>query len=194
MPHSLIPERTAASHLPPLSQKCCGPDLLDTAKCLRLFLLFTHGLEIRELLKAEYQYIVASERYVHVQLLDQSARYHETDTMAECIVLAMGLVRMSVLCVWEQHVMARRMQTQRLERALRRVNDKTWFESDTAHALVWVCWVILAQSEISYSKNAVLRSMIVGLKHVLGDDPNKWPEGWETGFAGDFQPLLWYAD
>lgn len=194
MPHSLIRERNETSTLPSCYRRCCGPDLLDTAKHLRFFLLFRHQSEVRVLSKAEYQYMVALERYIHVQLLDQSARYHETGTIAECLILAMGLMRMSVLCIWEQHVMVRRMYTQRLGQALHKVNDNVWFEAGAANALLWVCWVLLAQTEATISQNAVLRSMISALKKLLGENPERWPEDWEDGFAEKFQPLLWHAD
>lgn len=194
MPHSLIPERTTTSATPSVYQKCCGPDLLDTGKYLRLFLLFRHGSETRQLSKAEYHYLVSLERFVHVQLLDQCARYHETDTLSECIVLSMGLVRMTVLCVWEQHVVARRLYTKRLDRALRSVGLHAWLIEDAALALVWVCWTILAQTEKCYDQDVIVDLLISGLSKTLGDDPNLWPEGWEAGFAEDYQPLLWHTD
>lgn len=194
MPNSLIPERNEILAIPHLYFNCGGPDLMDTAGYLRFFLLFRHQSEKRPLSKVEYRYMVALERFIHVQLLEQSARYHETGTMAECIVLAMGLVRMSVLCVWEQHVMARRSYTQRLGRALQIVSDNDWFEVGSASALIWVCWIILAQDEVDYSRNSTVRSMIGALKQLLGDKPSLWPNRWEEGFAHQFQPLLWHAD
>lgn len=167
---------------------------MDTARYLRFFLLFRHQSEIRMLSKVEYQYMVALERYIHVQLLDQAARYHETGTIAECMILAMGLMRMSVLCIWEQHVMIRRSYTQRLGRALHKVSDKAWFDADASSALVWVCWVMLAQEEVDYSRNGPIRSMTGGLKRLLSDKTEDWPDQWEQGFAHDFKPLLWHPD
>lgn len=196
MPPSLIPERNAtSSSLPAVYRNCCGPDLLDTAKYLRFFLLFRHQAEVRQLSKSEYRYMVSLERYIHIQLLEQSARYHETGSIAECMILAMGLMRMTVLCIWEQHVMIRRSYTERLERALHRVSDKSWSDVNATPALVWVCWVLLAQKEARYSsQNAILRSMAYGLREILGWNLDAWPDGWERGFGTTFQPLLWHAD
>ena len=194
MPHSLIPERVDTSEIPIVYQNCCGPDLLDTARYLRLFLLFRHDGEVRELSKAEYQYLVALDRYVHAQLLDQAGRYHEEGTMSECIALAITTNRMNILCTWEQLGQIRRMITQRFESALKACGLDPWLKADAAYALIWVCWVALTQTQTFEVQSFVLDSLVSALKIALRTDPKFWPEDWGAGFAGSFQPLLWHAD
>jgi hypothetical protein len=53
---------------------------------------------------------------------------------------------------------------------------------------------MLAQKELGYSPNGPIRSMILGLKQLLGEKPGEWPDQWEKGFAHDFNPLLWHID
>ncbi|KAJ9651950.1 hypothetical protein H2198_008813 [Neophaeococcomyces mojaviensis] len=194
MPLSLIPERTATSVIPAVYRNCCGPDLLDTAKYLRMFLLFRHGSETRMLTKAEYQYMVSLERFVHVQLLEQQARYNNTGSTSECIVLAMGLVRMRVLCVWKQHFILRKSQTRRLMEAMAKLDFESWLDIDALPALVWVCWVLLAQTEPFCDQDLILELLRSALRNIFGEDMEDWPLGWPSQFSDELEPLLWHSD
>jgi len=195
MPYSLIPERTNTSVIPAVYENCCGPDLLDTAKYLRMFLLFRHGSETRALTKAEYQYMVSLERFIHVQLLSQQAHHNDTGSTSECIVLAMGLVRMRILCIWEQHFRVRRAHIHRLVEAMRKLTFEAWRDIDALPALVWLCWVLLAQSEPPPKDlDFVIVLLKSALKGVLGEDMEDWSPGWPSYFSDELEPLLWHAD
>lgn len=222
IPPSLIPDFVSGSNIPAVYYKCCAPDLLETAKYLRLFLRYRHGTEARALSKHEFQYLVALERNVHNQLLDQTARHHKTDTMDECIALCMAVVRMNVLCIWGQHVRMRSALSGRLLRALKAVGYAPWLDSGVAEALIWVCWVYLAQAQSTTTdspvlggagerieriwqkrntrfmddveKATVVEMLVQGLKAILGHHVSRWSHDWPALFEHQLAPLLWHSD
>lgn len=195
MPLSLIPERAATSKLPSVYQSCCSPELLDTARHLKLFLLFRYGAETRALSKEEYHFLVSLERYIHKQLLDQSGRYNDTASLNEVIALSLSATRMSVLCIWEQHRQLRRMIRLRLVRALSRTDFAQWTEANAIEPLIWVCWVLLTisnddDSDASEIAGGLLRSAVA----LMEVDLEKSRDEWELFFSTTAQPLLWHDD
>lgn len=194
MPRSLVIDWNASTSIPSIYKNFCSPETLHIARNLQMFLHFRHGTEMRRLKKLEYQYLISLERFVNVQLFDQAARYHDTGTVNECIILTISLMRMSVLCVWEPLVGCRTKYVQRLEKALRRITYREWTEAEATPALIWACFVILTQSQVKFDSEFILTLLTFGLKSKLGWDMRSWPYKWEDDFVSEFQPLLWHSD
>lgn len=194
MPYSLAVDWSVSISLPSIYENFCSTEILDVARNLQMFLHFRYGSEMRPLKKIEYQYLVSLERFVNVKVFDQAARYHDTGTINECVILTISLIRMSVLCIWEPLIVCRKRYVERLEKVLRRVTYREWTESGAIPALIWSCYVILAQSQIKCDTELIMTLLTFGLKSKMGWDMRTWPENWEDELANEMQPLLWHSD
>lgn len=194
MPLSLVPERAATSTLPLVYRSCCSPELLDTARHLKLFLLFRHGTESRAISKEEYHFLVSLERYIHKQLLDQSGRYHDTASINEVIALSLSATRMCVLCIWEQHRQLRCMIRSRLIRALSRTNFTQWAEANAMEPLIWCSWVLSTISNGDSEARRIAGDFLRSALAQMNVELLKTRDEWETFFSDTAQPLLWHDD
>ena len=194
MPLSLIPEKVVTGSIPLMYQNCCSPEILDTARYLKFFLLFRHGAAVRDLNKDEYQYLVLLERFVHKQLLDQAGRYHESHTINEVLVLALSATRMTVLCIWEQHRQLRRMLSIRLVKALSVVSFQTWKDQHAVKALIWACWVFFTTSDFPGGQDVALHLLTEAIKMTTKLTDLRTAAEWLQFFSYEIEPLLWHKD
>ncbi|KIX01566.1 uncharacterized protein Z518_09292 [Rhinocladiella mackenziei CBS 650.93] len=185
MPVSLVKLRNSIVIPPPFD--CLLPQTLKAAQDLRLLLIsHDHAMRTGRISIAEYKALMSLLNQSTINRIGLEVRYKNSKTIDECVVLAMNLLRFTVLFHAGPLFIIVAKVIERLRTALVRSGVDQWLSC--IDIFIWACFVGMVNNFENQNRehfvNMAGRALTIKYK-------NRWPGDWRDDILSVLRSFLW---